>query len=309
MRVIIKNCDEFYNTFKYVETLASEVKVMCDGEKVWLQVHNPSCTAIAEVKFPADYFEEYDCENAVTVGIHTKTFLSILKNTYKKKNVTLKMQASDAVDYMLITVTQEDEVNGNVECAYQMKLVDIVSDVMNIPDQEVHSHYKLSVNTLKKWKEFLFEKSPMTFVPKENALTITCENEMKHKLKLTDEIAPSKWNEEMVTSEEGVESQRRQWKEICIGSMNTSLVFAMLSFGKEVRIQFFLEDAPVECYVKLNHGVNIRVFIAPKIRDDSPPPSPVADPVPVRATKRKTLSEQNDEIEQLVQKKKAMTAH
>ena len=85
MRVVIKNCDEFYHTFKYVETVATEVKVMCDGEKVWLQVHNPSCTAIVEVKFPADYFEEYDCDSAVTVGIHTKTFLSILKNTYKKK--------------------------------------------------------------------------------------------------------------------------------------------------------------------------------------------------------------------------------
>lgn len=310
MRVVIKNCDEFYNTFKYVETLATEVKVMCDGEKVWLQVHNPSCTAIAEVKFPADYFEEYVCDSAVTVGIHTKTFLSILKNTYKKKSVTLKMQASDAVDYMLITVTQEDDVNGNVECAYQMKLVDIVSDVMNIPEQDIHSQYKLSVNTLKKWKEFLFEKCPMTFTPKESALTITCENEMKHKLKLTDEITPSKWNEDMVTSEEGVEIQRRKWTDICIGSVNTSLIFALLSFGKEVRIQFFLEDAPVECYVKLNHGVNIRVFIAPKIRDEeSPPPSPLQESAPVRAKKRKTLSEQNDEMEQLTKQKKAMTAH
>ena len=58
MEVIIKNCDEFYNTFKYVESLASEVKVLCQKDEVWLQVHNPSCTAIAEVKFPAEYFEE-----------------------------------------------------------------------------------------------------------------------------------------------------------------------------------------------------------------------------------------------------------
>tara|TARA_X000000950_G_scaffold237269_1_gene288749 strand:+ start:6339 stop:7256 length:918 start_codon:yes stop_codon:yes gene_type:complete len=305
MRVIIKNCDEFYNTFKYVETLASEVKVMCDGEKVWLQVHNPSCTAIAEVKFPADYFEDYDCEHPVTVGIHTKTFLSILKNTYKKKNVTLKMQASDAVDYMLITVTQEDEVNGNVECAYQMKLVDIVSDVMNIPPQDVHSQYKLTVNTLKKWKEFLFANCPITFRPTDSGLVITCEDDMKHKLKLNDEITPSKWNEEMVD-----DVQRRKWNDISIGEANSNLIFALLSFGKDVRIQFFLEEAPVECYVKLNQGVLIRVFIAPKIRDeDSPPPTPVEEPAPVRTQKRKTMDEQNDEIEQLTQRKKAMTAH
>ena len=310
MKVVIKKCDEFYNTFKYVETLASEVKVMCDEDKVWLQVHNPSCTAIAEVKFPSDYFEEYKCEAPVTVGIHMKTFLGILKNTYKKKSVTLKMQASDDVDYMLVTVTQEDDVNGNVECAYEIKLVDIVSDVMNIPDQAIHSQYKVSVNTLKKWKEFLFGNCPITFTPKEEKLTIYCEDDMRHKLKLTDELEPSKWNEEMACTTDGEEVKRRQWKDICIGSTNTSLIFALLSFGKDVVIQFFLEDAPVECYVKLNKGVNIRVFIAPKIKDEEDKnETPVEQPAPIRATKRKTMHEQNDEIDQLVKSKKAMTAH
>jgi hypothetical protein len=314
MKVVIKNCDEFYNTFKYVEALNSQVKLMFDGEKVWLQVGNPSCTAIAEVKFPSTYFEEYECDTALTVGIHTKTFLSILKTTYKKKDVTLKMHASDSIDYLAITVTQEDALNGNVVCAYQMKLMEIVFEFMDIPNQDIHSQYKLSVNTLKKWKEFLFEKSPITFLPEESELTITCENELNHKLKLTDEISPSRWNEEMVTiinkKEEEEVVRRRKWKDICVGSVNTSLVFALLSFGKEVRIQFFLEDAPVECYVKLDEGVNIRVFIAPKIGEDEDDEDDEAvdEPKPVRAAKRKTMDEHGDEIQQLTQQKKAMTA-
>lgn len=307
MKVLIKNCDEFYNTFKFLETLASEVKVMCDGEKVWLQVHNPSCTAIAEVKFPANYFEEYECHTNVTVGIHTKTFLSILKNTYKKKNVTLKIEASDAKDYMLITVSQEDEINGNVECAYQMKLVDIVSDVLSIPDQDVHSQYKVTVNTLKKWKEFLFANCPITFMPMESGLKMFCQDEMKHKLTLNDDINPSKWNEETSIDEDGEDVLRRKWKDICIGGANVALIFALLSFGKDVRIQFFLEEAPLECYVKLNHGVHIRVFIAPKIRDeddDEDVMSEVEVPAPVRAEKRKTMDEVN-----VPNKKKAVSAH
>lgn len=307
MKVLIKNCDEFYNTFKFLETLASEVKVMCDGEKVWLQVHNPSCTAIAEVKFPANYFEEYECHTNVTVGIHTKTFLSILKNTYKKKNVTLKIEASDAKDYMLITVSQEDEINGNVECAYQMKLVDIVSDVLSIPDQDVHSQYKVTVNTLKKWKEFLFANCPITFMPMESGLKMFCQDEMKHKLTLNDDINPSKWNEETSIDEDGKDVLRRKWKDICIGGANVALIFALLSFGKDVRIQFFLEEAPLECYVKLNHGVHIRVFIAPKIRDeddDEDAMSEVEVPAPVRAEKRKTMDEVN-----VPNKKKAVSAH
>lgn len=307
MKVLIKNCDEFYNTFKFLETLASEVKVMCDGEKVWLQVHNPSCTAIAEVKFPANYFEEYECHTNVTVGIHTKTFLSILKNTYKKKNVTLKIEASDVEDYMMITVSQEDEINGNVECAYQMKLVEIVSDVLHIPDQDVHSQYKVTVNTLKKWKEFLFANCPITFKPMESGLKMYCQDEMKHKLTLNDELNPSKWNEETVVDDDGEDVLRRKWKDICIGGANVNLIFALLSFGKDVRIQFFLEEAPVECYVKLNHGVHIRVFIAPKIRDednDVDDISQVEVPAPVRVDKRKTMDEA-----QGPKKKKAVSAH
>ena len=134
---------------------------------------------------------------------------------------------------------------------------------------------------------------------------------MKHKLTLNDEINPSKWNEEMVTDDiTGKDVQRRSWKDISIGEANATLIFALLSFGKDVRIQFFLEEAPVECYVKLNHGVHIRVFIAPKIRDDEDEDDdPVEDTAPVRTTKRKTMDEQDDDIEQLTQRKKAMTAH
>lgn len=310
MKVVIKNCDEFYNTFKYVETLSSEIKLMFEKKKVWLQVHNPSCTAIAEVKFPADYFEEYKCKANITVGIHMKTFLNILKTTYKKKQVTLKMQASDNIDYILITVTQEDCVNGNVECLYQMKLVNIVSDIMNIPDQDVHSQYKLTVNTLKKWKEFLFATCPITFIPNDSGLKLFCEDDMKHKLELTDEIKPSKWNEETCTNDDGKQTQRRKWKDICIGSTNTALIFALLNFGKDVRIQFFIDDAPVECYIKLNHGVNIRVFIAPKIRDEEDEnETSIEKPVPARKKRRKTMHEKADEIENSVQTKKAISAH
>ena len=100
------------------------------------------------------------------------------------------MQASDEVDYMLITVTHNDESYGTVECAYQMKLVEIVADIMDIPNQDVHSQYKLSVNTLKKWKDLLFSNCPITFTPKEVGLIIESEDDMKHKLKLNDQQSP-----------------------------------------------------------------------------------------------------------------------
>lgn len=311
MRVVIKNCDEFYNTFKYVETLASEVKVMCDEHKMWLQVYQVAGTAMAEVKFPAEYFEEYVCEAPVTVGVHTKIFLNMLKNTYKKKGVTLKMQASDAVDYILITVIQEDEKHGKVECAYQMKLVEIVSDVMQVPEPAVHSEYKLTVATLKKWKDFIFSNCEyVTFTPKQNQLTLESEDENKHKLKLTDDIESNCWQEETTverTSERDgttfTETICRKWQNISIGSINVKLLFDLMTFGKKVRVQFFIEQMPVECSVKLDEGVYIRVFIAPRIGDDEEEENEasVETPAPVRTKKRKTM----DETEQ----QKAIAAH
>ena len=312
MRAIIKNCDEFYNTFQYVLTMNTEVKIQCNGQMVWLQVSNMSCTAIAEVKFPAEYFEEYVCESEVTVGIHVKTFLSILKNTYKKKNVTLKMQASEAVDYMLITVTQKLDDEKQIECAYQMKLVNMVSAFLDIPYQPIHSLYKLSPGTLKKWKAFLFgECKFLNFTPKEDALMLESETDMKHKLKLTDEISSEKWVEEAeFTLESGTETVTRAWKTISVGYANAKLIFDLLTFNKDVNVQFFIQTAPVKCSIKLEEGVNIEVFIAPRIGDDDDDEEEEEqEVVPVRAKKRKTVDEQSDEIEELVQKKKAMTAH
>lgn len=314
MQVIIKNCDEFYNTFKYVESLASEVKVLCQPEEVWLQVHNPSCTAIAEVKFPADYFEEYTCEKPVQVGINTKIFLQILKNTYKKKSVTLKMAASEDEDKMHISITIDgDETSGNVQCSYEMKLVDITSDFMNIPDQHVHSKYKLSVETLKKWKQFLFSDCAyLTFTPEEAALKIQSENDLKDRLTLTDEISPLTWHEsaEVTDEETGVTSTiKRKWKAISIGSVNAKYIFDLMIFSRDVTCQFFIVDAPVEYFVKLDEGVHIRVFIAPKISDsdDEEEEEDTVRP-PVRARKRKPVDAPED-AEELNPQKKAVTAH
>ena len=71
-----------------------------------LQVHNPSCTAIAEVKFPADYLE-YTC-NSVTVGIHIKIFLGILKIL---KQFTIENAGLILSIKMLIQ--HKDDINGS----------------------------------------------------------------------------------------------------------------------------------------------------------------------------------------------------
>lgn len=309
MRIEIKNCDEFYNTFKYVESLASEVKVLCQEEEVWLQVHNPSCTSIAEVKFPASYFEQYECDSNFQIGINTKIFLQILKNTYKKKNVTLTMESSEESDKMDITVLIEgDEKSGNVKCSYEMKLVHIDSDFMNIPNQDVHSKYKLTVETLKKWKQFLFSDCAyLTFTPHEDSLKIKSENDLKDKMTLTDQIASSKWQEEADTEVNGVITHiKRKWKDISIGSVNAKYIFDLMTFGKDVNCQFFIVDAPVECFVKLDEGVHIRVFIAPKINDDNDEDKEVPEPVPVRSKKRKAVDEANLDTPAT---KKAISAH
>ena len=309
MIVIIKNefCDEFYNTFKYVESLNSEVKVLCQQEEIWLQVHNPSCTSIAEVKFPAEYFESYECTKPIQIGINTKVFLQILKNTYKKKSVTLKMSATDEGEAKMdISITIDgDERSGNVQCAYEMKLVDITSDFMHIPDQHVHSKYTLSVNTLKKWKQFLFtDCSFITFTPEKEALKIQSENDLKDKLTLTDEIKSSTWQDTLLV---GSETVKRKWKDISIGSINAKYIFDLMTFGRDVTCQFFIVDAPVECFVKLAEGVHIRVFIAPRISDEEDDEE-VTEPSPVRTKKRKVIDGAPD-MNDLPPTKKALTTY
>jgi len=153
MKVVIKNCDEFYNTFKFLETLNDQIKIICTDEEIWLQVPSSSHTALADVKFPAAYFESYECDRPVTIGVYCKVFLKILKNTYKKKGVTLMIEGQDGKDTIVVTITQESEEDGKYVSSYILKMVEIVSDMMNIPVQDVHSRFKLTKATLKKWKD------------------------------------------------------------------------------------------------------------------------------------------------------------
>ena len=309
MKVVIKNCDEFYNTFKFLETLNDQIKIICTEENIWLQVPSSSHTALADVKFPASYFESYECNRPVTIGVYCKVFLKILKNTYKKKGVTLMIEGQDGKDTIVVTITQESEEDGKYVSSYILKMVEIVSDMMNIPVQDVHSRFKLTKATLKKWKDLLYDDAPVTFTPGKDGIFIECTDDNRNKVKLLDGIKPSHWeNNTKGINDDGDEFERKKWNTFTVGGNNMKLVYSLLNVGTDIRIQFFIEEAPVECYAKFQNGVYVRLYIAPKINDDELEEDEVEE-APVRTNKRKTMDESPEPSAPQAKQKKVVAAH
>lgn len=249
MKLLITNCDEFYKTFQFLEGFTNDVNVVCSAAGMQIQVYNTSLTAIADVFFPRAYFHAYECGTDCVLGISVKLFLKVLKNAYKKDNVSL--QISTKGDDIVLHIEQ-----SSFQCTYTLKTVHIDQEQMQIPEMETFARYEVSTDILKKWKSHLYDKSPITFTPTAEGITMESRDDMNNTVRIVDAISP-----------EEVKAGEKNWEDISLGWANCVYVFNLLAFGRPIYLKFFMETAPVETYIELDGGVKLKTYIAPRMND------------------------------------------
>lgn len=259
MEVKIRQCDEFYTTWKYLENFNSEVNCVFSEAEMYIQIFDSAHTVIADITFPCEYFEEYKCDKPINVGVNVKTLLLILKNTYKK-NVVLSMSTTSTSDDLTIRITSED----GFKCSYVLKMVDIHQEALEIPELNVYAKYTVSYKTLKKWKDHLYDKSDISLFPSKEAMQVECKDELNNSLQLRDEIEP------IYFENSKKRLQDKDWKQKIIAGGNTNFLYALLAFNKDINFEFFVSEAPLLVSVNLKDDVHLRTFIAPKISDEDP---------------------------------------
>lgn len=249
----ITKCDNFYLAWQYISTFADQIVMVCDENGIDMKVMTAGQNGLASIGFPASYFDEYKCEKKMNIGLVSKQFVSVLKSCFKK-DVILKIHAENNDE---INVSIEDE--SKYVCAYTLKCTCVEGPEFHIPEIDYDAVYDISTDTLKKWRDLLYDKD-LSFTPMKKQILIESyddgDDAASNRVKLTGHVQPT-------------EFRKKKWKKQTLISSHAKNVYSLLPFGKDIKFLFKNNgEQPIHVSVDLNEGVTLHSFFAAKTEDE-----------------------------------------
>ncbi|KAF7985414.1 hypothetical protein HWV62_5123 [Athelia sp. TMB] len=114
-----------------IKELVTDANFECNEEAITLQAMDNSHVALVSVKLDAVGFKKYRCDRPMPLGVNLGSLTKVLKCAKDDDIITLK--AGDDADVLNLTYEAK---NSDRIAEYDMKLMDIDSDTLGIPDTD-----------------------------------------------------------------------------------------------------------------------------------------------------------------------------
>lgn len=257
MEAIIQNTKDFNTLLGFIGNFDDHVKFQCFEEKIYVQCLAHAHTCILKAEIMKMFFESYNCTlqkddegtpQPILMGIHMKVLIPILKKV--KKDEKICMSSKDGTE---LTLSVTDNESSHLT-SYTIKLMDLDSQELQIPDIEDHFCCRLTPSILKTWNSLILDitKSEVDFKP------VRGENDILT-LKSTGES-------QTVTRQEKVTFDIYENPQpFTLNQRSVGLICSMSMFNSEVTMSY-QSNMPIGFSMNLE-GVQIECFFAPAIGD------------------------------------------
>ncbi|KIM35758.1 hypothetical protein M413DRAFT_449595 [Hebeloma cylindrosporum] len=121
-----------------IKELVTDANFECNEEGIVLQAMDNSHVALVSVKFAAPAFKRYRCDRPMPLGVNLTSLTKVLKCAKDDDICTLK--AADEADVLNLVYEAK---NSDRIAEYDMKLMDIDADTLNIPETEYDARVTL----------------------------------------------------------------------------------------------------------------------------------------------------------------------
>jgi len=146
MEIIINNpvrAEIFATLFQHMKLFTECMNIYFNKEDVFIQAMDSSHVSIFEIKLPGEWFDEYNVNENIMIGINTNVLFKVLNTREKSHKLRLCLE-EDNNDKLEINLLSED--TNVYDRNYVIPLVDIDSEIMGIPDMEYQAEISFPSN-------------------------------------------------------------------------------------------------------------------------------------------------------------------
>ncbi|KAJ1976877.1 hypothetical protein H4R34_003811 [Dimargaris verticillata] len=122
-----------------IKDLVQDANFDCSDSGISLQAMDSAHVALCALLLKSDGFEPYRCDRNLSLGINLNSLSKMLKCSGNDDVITLKADDEGDILTMLFESPNQDRL-----CEYELKLMDIDSEHLGIPEQEFDCTVKMS---------------------------------------------------------------------------------------------------------------------------------------------------------------------
>jgi proliferating cell nuclear antigen len=123
-----------------MKVFTEHINIMFESERMYIQALDNARISIFEVIFPSDWFQSYEHTENVTIGVNSNIMYKILSARDKTQQISL-MYDAEKTDKLAIHFTSESKTEFDKH--FEMSLMDIDNEIMDIPDMEYDAEFIL----------------------------------------------------------------------------------------------------------------------------------------------------------------------
>jgi proliferating cell nuclear antigen PCNA len=140
----LAKADAFTALFQHIRLFTDNVNIQFETERMYIQTMDNARVSIVEMAIPATWFSEYTLESAVSLGINSTILFKVLSTRDKGQTIQLAYDTDDSDKLALHFTGGTDGKETVFEKHFEIPLIDLDDDMMNIPDTEAQAEFSLS---------------------------------------------------------------------------------------------------------------------------------------------------------------------
>ncbi len=259
MRCVItnqENIEKIATIFHHVKNLTNELNIDLNSNGLSFQALGTNHVCLIEMNINKDWFDEFECSNSHCIGIQCEVFYSIL--SCLEKNNRLELLYKEDQDTLNINISSE-----NVIKHFEMKLLNIESSYLDIPEKEYSSDIQIDS---KSFYDYINELSMFG-----DNISFVCDGKDDNNIVISTSGDSGKM--ELIIKEDYLNEYVIEDNTIIHVNYGMEYVKKMINFvklNKNVYIHIS-EDHPMKMSYILsedNPGENyLNIYLAPKIED------------------------------------------
>lgn len=237
-----------------LKDLVNEVNFDCSPSGISLQAMDSSHVSLVSLMLRQDGFDFFRCDKNLRIGINLANMAKILKCANNEDMVTLK--AEDTPDS--ITFLFESQ-NGDKVSDFDLKLVEIDSEQLGIPDQEYMSTVKMPTSE--------FQRICRDISVIGDTVTISVKKD-EVKFSVTGELGTGniscRSSGTVDKPDEATSVEIKEPVSLSFALRYLNLFTRATSLSKQVQLQIS-PDVPLAVMYRIEDLGNVRFYLAPKV--------------------------------------------
>jgi len=277
MDIYIRNtakADIFAALFHHIKLFTEHINVMFRSDKMYVQAMDNSRILIFEIHLPADWFDEYSQDmggdedgagagagagtGGFTLGVNSSLLFKILTARDRDQGVHIKFDREEEDKLFLNFTSADKNGNGTYDKHFEMPLLDIDSETMNIPTMDYQAEFSIpSANFAALVNQLRMFGDTMQIECSENRIQLCSTSSEAGKMSVDipiDDLTSFAIQEDETLN---LSFSLTQLHNICL--------YSKLSKDMEISMT---TDYPIKCVYPLGQpGAEFLFFLAPKMED------------------------------------------